>query len=107
MPQVSPIIAWVVLFATMGSAVAMAQAPQRNSPGPGIVRLAERGDARAQTRLGFMLATGRGVPKILSRRPIGINVLPTKVIPMRNTCWACVTTWGTGFRGIGCWPTSG
>jgi len=65
MPQVSPIIAWIVLFATMGSAVTLAQAPQRNPPGPGIVRLAERGDARAQTRLGFMLATGRGAPQNL------------------------------------------
>jgi TPR repeat protein len=28
-----------------------------------VVRLAERGNARAQTRLGYMLATGRGAPQ--------------------------------------------
>ena len=53
----------VTLLALVGVTAAPAQSLQQVASGPGVVRLAERGDARAQARLGYMLATGRGVPQ--------------------------------------------
>jgi TPR repeat protein len=57
---------WKIVFgATLLTLAGLTAAPaQSDRQGPGgVVRLAERGDARAQTRLGFMLATGRGAPQ--------------------------------------------
>jgi uncharacterized protein len=56
-------IALSIWVALVGAAHVSAQPLQRNSGGPSIVRLAERGDARAQTRLGVMLWAGRGIPQ--------------------------------------------
>jgi hypothetical protein len=50
----------VILVAFFGITAVLAQPP---GDGSGIVRLAERGDVRAQTRLGYMLATGSGIPQ--------------------------------------------
>jgi len=50
----------VILLVLVGVTAAPAQPPWQ---GLDIVRLAERGNARAQTRLGFLFATGRGVPQ--------------------------------------------
>ena len=53
----------VILLALLGMTAAAAQPRQLGVGGPGVVWNAERGDARAQTALGFMFATGRGVPQ--------------------------------------------
>jgi TPR repeat protein len=50
----------VILLALVGTTAASAQPRQQ---GAGVVRSAERGDARAQTALGYMFATGRRVPQ--------------------------------------------
>ena len=50
----------VFLVVLVGMTAAPAQSRQAVG-GPGLVRLAEDGDSWAQTRLGFMLATGRGL----------------------------------------------
>ncbi len=63
MQKASQIALGVTLLALVGVTAAPAQSLRQGAGGPGVVRLAERGDARAQTRLGFMLATGRGVPQ--------------------------------------------
>jgi TPR repeat protein len=52
----------VTLLALVGVSGAPGQ-PLSQPGGPGMVRLAERGNARAQTRLGLMLETGRGLPQ--------------------------------------------
>ena len=51
------------VLALAGVMTAAGQSLWLSPGGPGIVRLAERGDARAQTRLGFMYATGQRVPQ--------------------------------------------
>jgi TPR repeat protein len=43
--------------------VGIMQAPAQSVGRIDVVRLAEAGDARAQTSLGFMLETGRGLPQ--------------------------------------------
>jgi uncharacterized protein len=53
----------VILLALAGATEAPAQSRQQGASGGGVVPNAERGDARAQTILGFMFATGRGVPQ--------------------------------------------
>jgi len=63
MQKASQIALGVTLLALVAVTAAPAQSLRQGSGGPGVVRLAERGDARAQARLGFMLATGRGVPQ--------------------------------------------
>ena len=60
MLKASSIAVTVALLAFFGVTAVSAQPPRHSL---GIVRLAERGDARAQTRLGYMLATGWGVPQ--------------------------------------------
>jgi len=60
MRKASSIAVAVTLLALFGVTAVSAQ-PSRD--GSGIVRLAERGDARAQTRLGYRLAIGLGVPQ--------------------------------------------
>ena len=50
----------VTLLALLEVPAVSAQSPLNGS---GLVRLAERGDARAQTRLGYRLAIGWGVPQ--------------------------------------------
>jgi TPR repeat protein len=52
-----------IVLALAGVTAAAAQSLWLSPGGPGIVRLAERGDARAQTRIGFMYATGQRVPQ--------------------------------------------
>jgi TPR repeat protein len=51
------------LFAVLGVTSALAQPGLLPAGVTNVVRLAERGDPRAQTRLGFMLETGRGAPQ--------------------------------------------
>ena len=63
MQKASQIALGVTLLALVGVTAAPAQSLQQGVGGPAVVRLAERGDARAQTRLGFMLDTGRGAPQ--------------------------------------------
>jgi hypothetical protein len=63
MQKASRIALGVTLLALVGTSAAPAQSLRQDAGGPSIVRLAERGDAQAQTRLGFMLATGRGLPQ--------------------------------------------
>ena len=63
MQKASQIALGVTLLALVGVTAAPAQSLRQGAGGPGVVRLAERGDARAQTRLGFMLDTGRGAPQ--------------------------------------------
>ena len=94
----------VILLVLVGVTAAPAQPAWQ---GLDIVRLAERGNARAQTRLGFLFATGRGVPQITPRRPIGIYAPPSRVTPTRNTSLASVSTWPKGFLWTGCRPTNG
>jgi TPR repeat protein len=62
MRMFSKITLVLTLLLFVGVTVAPAQ-PLRQGGGAGLLRLAERGDARAQTRLGFMLANGRGAPQ--------------------------------------------
>jgi TPR repeat protein len=62
MQKTSQFAIGVVLFALAGFTPLSAQSV-RQAEGLAVVRLAERGNARAQTRLGFMLATGRGAPQ--------------------------------------------
>jgi TPR repeat protein len=63
MRKVRRIALGVALLALVGGARASAQPPEQGARGPAVVRLAESGDARAQTRLGFMLETGQGLPQ--------------------------------------------
>src|SRR5262249_42218934 len=63
MQKESQIALAVVLLAILGATAASAQPRQHGARGAGIVQNAEWGDARAQTALGYMFATGRGVPK--------------------------------------------
>jgi uncharacterized protein len=63
MQKASQIALGATLLALVGVTAAPAQPLWQGAGGPAVVRLAERGDARAQTRLGIMLATGRGVPQ--------------------------------------------
>ena len=60
MQKASSIALGMTLLALVGVTAAPAQPPRYS---PGIVRLADRGDARAQTRLGFMLANGLNLPQ--------------------------------------------
>jgi TPR repeat protein len=52
-----------ILLAVAPVAAAPAQSSRLIARGPSVVWLADRGNARAQTRLGTMLATGRGAPQ--------------------------------------------
>lgn len=63
MQKASQIALGVILLALVGVTDAPAQSRQQAAGGPWVVQNAERGDARAQTVLGFMFATGRGVPQ--------------------------------------------
>ena len=63
MHKSSQIVIAVVVLALYGLAAASAQSPRQSSRGLTVLQLAERGDSRAQTRLGYMLATGQGVPQ--------------------------------------------
>src|SRR5258708_3755554 len=63
MQKASQIALGVTLLALVGVTAAPAQSPRQGAGAPGVVQHAQRGDARAQTRLGFMLATGQGVPQ--------------------------------------------
>src|SRR5262245_42788213 len=55
----------LVAIAGLPAPMAQSVSAATSVSGYGLIRLAERGDARAQTRLGFMLATGRGAPQNL------------------------------------------
>jgi len=62
--------ALVVLTVAVASARAEAPIDRRahgRDEAGGVASLARRGDARAQTELGFMYATGRGVPQNFER----------------------------------------
>jgi len=59
--QIACGIGAALVLAGLASAIAQPAAPRPQ--GNVLVRLAEHGDARAQTRLGYMLATGRGAPQ--------------------------------------------
>jgi TPR repeat protein len=50
-------------------------------------KLAERGDARAQDKLGVLYETGRGVTKSYAEAASGIAGPPTRVMPTRRTTW--------------------
>src|SRR5258705_226524 len=63
MRKASQIALGVILLALVGATAAPAQPPRQSAGGPGVVRLAERGDAQAQTRLVFMFETGQGLPQ--------------------------------------------
>ena len=63
MRKASQIVVGVILLTLGGIFAAPAQPPRQSAGGTGVVRLAERGDAQAQTRLGFMFETGQGVPQ--------------------------------------------
>jgi TPR repeat protein len=53
----------ISLFALVGSVDGLARSPRENKQVVAVQRLADRGHARAQTRLGYMFATGQGVPQ--------------------------------------------
>ena len=55
----------VALLTLEGNTSVAAQALWMSAGRPDILRVAERGNARAQTRLGFMYATGQRVPQNL------------------------------------------
>jgi hypothetical protein len=61
--KIAQIALGVTVLALAGGNSGAAQSLWLSPGGPGIVRLAERGDARAQTRLGFMYASGQRVPQ--------------------------------------------
>jgi len=63
MHKASQIALGAILLALVGGTAAPVQSQERAAAGPGLLRLAGLGDARAQTRLGVMLSTGRGVPQ--------------------------------------------
>jgi TPR repeat protein len=46
--------------------------------------LAEAGDARAQTGLGFMYYSGRGVPDAARERPNSFSALPSRANPRHS-----------------------
>jgi uncharacterized protein len=56
-------IALGLMWLSLVGGAVPAQSWQRSLGGPGVLQRAERGDARAQTRLGFMFDTGRGAPQ--------------------------------------------
>ena len=63
MRKTSQIALGAAMLALVGVTAAPAQPPRQSAGGAGVVRLAERGEAPAQTRLGFMFETGQGVPQ--------------------------------------------
>jgi TPR repeat protein len=63
MRKVSHVAVAAILLALVGVTGAPAEPARKVARGTDVIRLAELGNARAQTRLGFMFATGRGVPQ--------------------------------------------
>src|SRR5262249_137241 len=62
MKESQPALA-VILLALLGMTAAAAQPRRLGAGGPGVVWNAGRGEARRQAGVGFMFATGRGVPQ--------------------------------------------
>src|SRR5262245_51178041 len=63
MQKATLIAVGVTLLSLVGVTAGPAQGPRQSTGRPDVVRLAERGDPQAQTRLGFMFETGQGVPQ--------------------------------------------
>jgi hypothetical protein len=61
---------------------------------------AESGAATAQTYLGFMFETGRGVRKIIRKRRTGITALRNRATALRNIGCGCFTTRGRVCRAM-------